>query len=291
MSSKTEAGGIAGALGGRKIGRGWMARCPAHDDRKPSLSIRDENGKVLFHCHAGCRQEQVIAALRARGLWQRVPYSHVAVVAPVALANDPSSRISSALAIWRGGSPAGGTLVETYLASRGLQVPSRPVLRFHPWLMHTPTNRSWPAMVALVTRSEREEPREIHRTWLARDGGGKAPVPQAKMTLGPCRGGVVKLAEPDEVLVLAEGIETALSAGILSGYPAWSALSASNLPNVVPPAHVRVIILAADHDDSGAGRRFAALATDRFHAMGFEVHLALPPEGQDFNDVLREHAV
>jgi hypothetical protein len=32
---------IAEALGGRKAGGGWMARCPAHDDRQPSLSIRD----------------------------------------------------------------------------------------------------------------------------------------------------------------------------------------------------------------------------------------------------------
>ena len=32
---------IAKALGGRKAGGGWMARCPAHDDREPSLSITD----------------------------------------------------------------------------------------------------------------------------------------------------------------------------------------------------------------------------------------------------------
>ena len=36
---------IAKALGGRKAGGGWMARCPAHDDRKPSLSIRDAEGR------------------------------------------------------------------------------------------------------------------------------------------------------------------------------------------------------------------------------------------------------
>ena len=32
---------IAKGLGGRKAGGGWMARCPAHDDREPSLSMRD----------------------------------------------------------------------------------------------------------------------------------------------------------------------------------------------------------------------------------------------------------
>jgi DNA primase len=46
-----------------------MARCPAHDDRTPSLSIREVEGKVLIHCHAGCSQRDVIAALKSGGLW------------------------------------------------------------------------------------------------------------------------------------------------------------------------------------------------------------------------------
>ncbi len=60
---------IAHALGGRKSGAGWMARCPAHEDHSPSLSIRETDGKLLVHCHASCAQQAVIEALRARGLW------------------------------------------------------------------------------------------------------------------------------------------------------------------------------------------------------------------------------
>jgi putative DNA primase/helicase len=60
---------IANALGGRKTGTGWTARCPAHDDGTPSLSIREASGTVLVYCHAGCTQERVIAELRDRGLW------------------------------------------------------------------------------------------------------------------------------------------------------------------------------------------------------------------------------
>jgi len=60
---------IAKALGGRRVGNSWIARCPAHDDNTPSLSIRDaNNGTVLVRCHAGCEQTDVIAALRSRGL-------------------------------------------------------------------------------------------------------------------------------------------------------------------------------------------------------------------------------
>jgi putative DNA primase/helicase len=60
---------IAQHLHGRKSGAGWVARCPAHDDTNPSLSLRYADGKVLAHCHAGCEQASVIAALKASGLW------------------------------------------------------------------------------------------------------------------------------------------------------------------------------------------------------------------------------
>ncbi len=57
---------IAMALGGRKAGGAWVAMCPAHEDRKPSLSLKDaDSGKVLLHCHAGCDPATVIATLEA----------------------------------------------------------------------------------------------------------------------------------------------------------------------------------------------------------------------------------
>lgn len=57
-------------LGGRRAGSQWMATCPAHDDKNPSLAVREDNGKILLRCHAGCSQHEVIEALKARGLWQ-----------------------------------------------------------------------------------------------------------------------------------------------------------------------------------------------------------------------------
>jgi len=60
---------IAVALKGRKSGDGWVAHCPAHKDRTPSLSIQEAaGGKILVHCHAGCRQDDVLDALRQQGL-------------------------------------------------------------------------------------------------------------------------------------------------------------------------------------------------------------------------------
>lgn len=58
--------------GVHKTGDQWIARCPAHADRKPSLSVgigRDD--RVLLTCHAGCSFEQVIAALGPGGASQK----------------------------------------------------------------------------------------------------------------------------------------------------------------------------------------------------------------------------
>jgi hypothetical protein len=62
---------IAKALGGRKACCSWMARCPTHKDRTPSLAITDTtDGNVLVRSHAGYRQCNVIEAVRGRGLWE-----------------------------------------------------------------------------------------------------------------------------------------------------------------------------------------------------------------------------
>jgi len=112
---------MAKALGGRKVGQGWTARCPAHDDREPSLSIRDSDGKVLVRCHAGCDQCDVIAALKARGLWDGKEHSTLwkprrRKVSPPRPDPDQAERSAFALAIWQSTIPAVGTPVDAYLA-------------------------------------------------------------------------------------------------------------------------------------------------------------------------------
>ena len=48
----------------KRSGNGWEARCPAHEDRNPSLSVSEgDDGRVLLHCFTGCEPEAVVASL------------------------------------------------------------------------------------------------------------------------------------------------------------------------------------------------------------------------------------
>jgi len=49
--------------GVKRAGKGWIARCPAHDDKSPSLSVSERDGKLLVFCHAGCTNEAIVKAL------------------------------------------------------------------------------------------------------------------------------------------------------------------------------------------------------------------------------------
>jgi hypothetical protein len=285
---------IAKALGGRKAGAAWMARCPAHEDRAPSLSIADaRDGKVLVRCHAGCDQRDVIAALRARGVWdadERRPIRFSRQPdrpLPAEPDSDAVKRMEAALAIWRGALSAEGTPVETYLRSRSLTIPIPRSIRFHAGLKH-PSGGVWPAMVALVTRGCDGKPISIHRTFLTRDGNGKAPVDPVKMMLGPCRGGAVRLGPAGDGLMVGEGIETCLAAMQASGRSAWAALSTSGLRALGLPSTVREVIVLADGD--APGEAAAQDCARRWKREGRRVRIARPPQDTDFNDLLMHRA-
>jgi hypothetical protein len=196
---------------------------------------------------------------------------------------DALERKEAALAVWRNSHPAQGTLVETYLRSRGLAIPVPPSIRFHAGLKHR-SGGVWAAMLALVTRGADGEPIGIHRTFLARDGIAKAPVDPAKMMLGPCRGGAVRLGPAGDALMVGEGIETCLAAMQASGHPAWAALSTAGLRTLNLPDDIRDLIVLADGDDPGE-----AAAQDcvwRWKRERRRVRIARPPKGMDFNDLL-----
>jgi putative DNA primase/helicase len=283
----TAAAEIATALEGRREGRQWRCRCPIHGGR--SLLVRDgDAGRILVFCHGGCEARDVLAKLHRSGLLGG-PSENYRL--PTMRRNDhfdDTTKTARALAVWREAQPTDGTIVETYLASRGLALLPWQCLRFHPDCPH-PSGRRYPAMVALVEHSERG-PVGVHRTYLRPDGSDKAAAETAKASLGPIAGGAVQLVatQPGCWMLIAEGIETALSVGQSCGLPAWAALSAGGIRNLVLPVEARIVVICADNDANGIGQRAANAAAERFLAEGRRVRMALPPTlGLDFNDLLR----
>jgi phage/plasmid primase-like uncharacterized protein len=238
-----------------------------------------------------CRdQEAVTAALRdASGR----PYSPSAPPLPrpgPRRAASAAERTARALGLWDEALPIPGTPAQAYLAVRSLPNVASAALRFHPACPH-PSGRRLPAMVAAVRVPTTGALLAVHRTYLRPDGSGKAAAEPARATLGPAAGGAVKLGGPlpDAPLVIAEGIETALSAGLLLGAPAWAAVSAGNMARLDLPGDVRAVVVATDNDPPGL--RAAGVAAHRWRAEGRAVRVALPDEpGADFNDIARARA-
>lgn len=56
------------SLGGQWRNSKGMCRCPAHDDRTPSLMVSIGQRAILFHCFAGCTNQAVLAALSRNGV-------------------------------------------------------------------------------------------------------------------------------------------------------------------------------------------------------------------------------
>ncbi len=288
----------------RRCGAGFVARCPAHKDRAPSLSIREgEDGNVLLKCFAGCSYRAIIDALEIEPTRALRPQ-------PVRLRParcDDSERIAVARRIWREAREARGTIVQDYLFARGwtgvgrwqqdtrahssldsrirayLAIPAS--IRFHPHLKH-PSGVYLPAMVAVI-ETRYGAIGGVHRTFLKPDGTGKAEVEPNKLALGPLKGGSVHLTAGDREIVICEGIETGLAILLVTGLHVWAALGTSNLGQVVLPSFVRGVIIAADNDEPGL--KAARAAADAYRARGLSVRIFAPGKVKaDFNDVVRE---
>lgn len=276
------AAAVARALGGAKQhGGGWLACCPVHDDRIPSLSLVDgDRGRLLLKCFAGCDTRDIFRVLMDRGLLASGTREFVSPKIVVGI-KENTNRAS---ALWKESVAVDGTAAMLYLRSRGITHPLPPSLRFHPAVYHGLTKRNYPALIAAVTRWPDDAPHAVHRTFLC--GNKKADITPNKMMLGTVSGGAVKLAPVMGVLAVAEGIETALSFQQETGIPTWAVLSASNYQSLVLPELVRSIVIAADHDPAGLCAAYGA--ADLWTKRALTVRVVYPPaEKQDFNDLIK----
>lgn len=270
-------------------GREWKACCPFHEDRTPSFTINDEKG--FYHCFGCGAHGDVLDLIQA---FERVDLRRAAEIAGAVDAaharaqeprqTDDAQRIELARTVWNDTQPIGGTPGETYLRSRGIICAIPDTIRFArlPYGKRGPTH---PCLVAALTDLS-DRLTGIQRTFLNAAGTGKASVPKPKLSLGRIRGGAIRLAPVAAELVIAEGLEDALTLQQELGSAAWATAGAENLRSLELPLPVRSVIVGADSDV--AGEQSAREAAQRFAREGRRARIIRPEPGfKDFNAELQ----
>ena len=291
---------ICFALGGRWLGAYGAACCPAHDNqRTPALSLADgADGRLLAKCHAGCDFVEIIIALRRLGLAPpmsrrtvptRCRRSDTRRPSPQALGEAAADHRDIAKQLWNRGVSIGETLVEDYLKARAISLLPLHALRFCGSCRHGPHQNSYAALLARIDRIGESALVGIHRTFLS-IRGTKIPTEPSRLALGAVAGGAVRLVVGQGSLVVAEGLETALSAAELIAPPdasVWAALTTSGLSGLILPRLSGELIIAADND--APGLRAAEVLAARASRAGWHVVCRPPPSAfNDWNDVAQD---
>jgi hypothetical protein len=283
------------ALRGKWFGSYGTAPCPIcqperrRDQHALCFSIGGD-GQLLAYCHkSGCDFRSILAAAGVTGSDYCAPDPVLAARRNAETLAKDVRRELIALQIWNKASPINGTPAESYLKGRGIDCRLPETLRYSPACWHGATGQAFPAMVARVDGANGFA---IHRTYLRPDGSGKADIEPNKAMLGPCTGGAVRLSDAPGPLVVAEGIETALSllCGLLDSHGAvWAALSTSGMMALNLPPQPGRIIIAPDGDEAGRGA--AIRLADRAFYAGWNVSLLSIADGCDWNDILTGRAI
>jgi hypothetical protein len=287
----TDARELTTALGGRWHGRYGVAPCavcqPERRKGQNALTLADgRNGRLVLDCKkSACGFLDILAAAGLRSGDYSPPDPATLAQRDREAKAEAQRKATQAKRLWDEAQPIAGTAAETYLRGRGINCDLPPTLRFHGACWHGPTARRYPAMVATVQGAGFPA---VHRTYLRRDGSGKAGLDGGdKLMLGATSGGAVRLADGPSRLVVAEGVESALSllCGLLDG-PAtvWAALSTSGLRGLRLPPQPSRLTIACDGD--GPGRESAHNLAERAHALGWQVSILDPGTALDWNAIL-----
>jgi hypothetical protein len=178
-----------------------------------------------------------------------------------------------------------GTIAETYLHRRGITDRREfCALRFHPTCFYRAQRdaprETWPALLAAVTNLDGTV-MGVLRTWLMRDGSGKAPLATPRRALGHLLGNGVRFGAPAQTMAAGEGIETVLSLRLVLPHMSMvAALSASHLAALILPPSLQRLYIVRDNDAPGCCA--AAKLSARAEAGGIETVL-LTPQADDFN--------
>ena len=183
-----------------------------------------------------------------------------------------------------------GDPVSRYLEARGIEFAAYPpTLRYF-----RDTKAGLDMMLAKVTAPD-GRPCQIHRTWLG-ENGQKADIeaPRKLMPGKITKGSAIRLGIPGDLNILgvAEGIETALSASVRSSIPVWAVISTAGMMQWECPPDVERVVIFGDHDVKFGGQSAAYALAHRLTVKdGKKVRVAIPAEPGDWNDVLKSDRV
>jgi CHC2-type zinc finger protein/Toprim domain-containing protein len=296
-----------GGLGLKRMGAELIGACPQCGGRdRFAVSIR----KQILLCRGCGRSGDVIAFVQHvdqcdfKEAVRILAGDETRPVAPVAKQAQPSAKPTEAkekesdqekteraLRIWDDASEVNGTLAETYLRRRGLELPEDDeALRFFSPCPFGDTR--YPALIALFRNIHTDEPKAILRTALTSGG-----FLIGKRMLGRVGGCAVKL-DPDgnvgQGLVIGEGVETCLAARKLGFRPAWAVGSAGAIRSFPVLGGVECLSIVVDHDlpdknGRQAGQAAALECSQRWTAAGREVRRIVPRRlGADMADLVVE---
>lgn len=275
---------IAQALRAKVSDGGWIARCPRHKDREPSLRISEgEDGRIFIDCCAGCSFEKVRAALATRGLWSsRMSRLDPAEEKQRRLMRRICAKAEQESAEWFAGhhwDPAMSIehegLVERYLCSLGFKPPYPQTLRegCDFFLEHRGIYFS---LVAMACRYPSKKPvciQALPLTW----PGVPAWKTRSRVIIGSLAGAAVQLSpwQPGRPLILVEGVKEGLAvARACRDAAVWAVLEAANAVTVQVPAGASVTLCLGEEK---AQRKAAALAAVALQRRGHAVQVAKLP--------------
>jgi len=178
-----------------------------------------------------------------------------------------------------------GSVAEVYLRRRGIEPQTDfGALRFHPRGFHSTGDDGrpilLPTLVAAVTDLDGALT-GVSRTFLARDGAGKADVDPPRRAKGYILGNGVRFGAASDVLAVGEGIETTLSLrAAMPGVPLAAATGSGHLSALAFPLSLRTLLVIRDNDHAGDAAADALFTRGR--AAGIDVYL-IEPECDDLN--------
>lgn len=144
----------------------------------------------------------------------------------------------------------------------------------------------WQPYLAMIAKAANgDKAVGVHLTFLK--DGTKADVPTQKVMYavedGALNGSAIRLHEAGETLLIAEGIETALSAAEIFGLPAWAAMNAGLLERVNVPSFVKHVVICGDNDSNFVGQAAAYALAKRMVSEGRTASVEIP-KANDWND-------